>query len=76
MLSHFRILPFVGGILLALFIFAIYKPSKEIIKKYPHPNDAEQMIFKDPNGTCYKYKGNEVNCDANEATLKDYPLQG
>jgi hypothetical protein len=76
MLSHFRVLPFVGGIVLALLIFAIYKPQKQVMYKYPHPSDTDTKYFKDPNGTCYKYKSHEVNCDANEGTLKDYPIQG
>lgn len=54
----------------------IYKPEKQIIRKYPHPSDSTGKVYKDPNGMCYKYATHEVNCDANEATLKDYPIQG
>lgn len=54
----------------------VYKPEKHVIHQYPHPKDASTKIFKDPSGTCYKYTSHEVNCDANEATLKDYPVQG
>lgn len=54
----------------------IYKPQKQVIHQYPHPEDAKTKIFRDPNGTCYKYMSHEVDCNANEATLKDYPIQG
>ena len=54
----------------------IYKPEKQIIHQYPHPSDANGKVFRDPNKTCYKYTTHEVNCDANEETLRDYPVQG
>jgi len=73
--AHFRIIPFVVGIVSALVIFSIYTPSKEIIKQYPHPSETLQKVFRDPNKTCYSYTQHEVSCDANEATLKDYPIQ-
>jgi hypothetical protein len=75
MLNHFRLLPFLAGLAVAFLVFLVYKPQKQVIRQYPHPKDAESKIFKDPNGTCYKYTSHEVNCDANEATLTDYPIQ-
>jgi len=54
----------------------VYKPQKQVIHQYPHPNDSQGKVYKDPNGTCYSYSVHEVDCDANEATLKEYPLQG
>jgi hypothetical protein len=76
MLGHFRLLPFIAGLGVAAIIFLIYKPEKQIIRQYPHPSDADGKIFRDPSKTCYKYTTHEVNCDANEATLRDYPVQG
>ena len=76
MLNHFRVLPFVIGLGLGILVFAFYKPQKQVIHQYPHPEDAKNRVFRDPNGTCYKYLTHEVDCSANEATLKDYPIQG
>ena len=76
MLAHFRLLPFLLGIGLASIVFMVYKPEKQIIHKYPHPIKSENLVFKDHNNTCYKYTSHEVDCDANEATLTDYPVQG
>jgi hypothetical protein len=76
MFDHFRFLPFIAGIGIGIFVSLFYKPEKQIIKQYPHPSEAHEKVFKDPNGTCYKYTSHDVNCDANEATLKDYPVQG
>ncbi len=75
MLGHFRIIPFVAGLAIGVLVFVLYKPQKQVIRQYPHPNDSDKKVYKDPNGTCYKYSVHEVNCDTHESTLKDYPIQ-
>lgn len=76
MFDHFRFIPFISGLAIGVVVSLFYKPEKQIIHQYPHPSEATDKVFKDPNGTCYKYSSHEVDCDANEATLKDYPIQG
>jgi len=76
MIGHFRILPFLVGLVVAGLIFSIYTPEKQVILQYPHPSETSGKIFRDQNKTCYKYSSHEVDCDANEGTLKDYPVQG
>lgn len=76
MLDHFRLIPFLCGIAAASVIFMVYKPEKQVIHQYPHPSKGSDTVFRDMNKACYKYSSHEVDCDANEATLKDYPIQG
>jgi hypothetical protein len=76
MLGHFRLIPFICGIAVASAIFMVYKPEKQIIRQYPHPSSVAEKVFRDMNKACYKYSSHEVNCDSNEGTLKDYPIQG
>jgi len=76
MIAHFRLVPFLLGLGLACIVFLVYKPEKQVIRQYPHPSESKDKIFRDPNMTCYKYTSHEVNCDANEETLRDYPVQG
>jgi len=76
MLSHFRLFPFILGIAIGAIVFSFYKPEKHVIHQYPHPSDASSKTFRDQNQTCYTYTSHEVSCDANEGTLKDYPIQG
>lgn len=76
MLEHFRLLPFIAGIVGGIIVLYVYIPEKTIIRQYPHPSEAETKTFRDPNGICYKYTSHEVDCDKNESTLKDYPIQG
>jgi hypothetical protein len=75
MFDHFRLIPFLLGLFAGVVVLFIYKPEKKEIKKYPHPSEATENIYKDSNGACYKYTSHEVNCDTNEATMKDYPIQ-
>lgn len=76
MISHFRLVPFLAGLVAGFLIYLVYKPEKQEIKQFPHPNDSTDKVFRDKNGTCYKYSVHEVSCDANESTMKDYPIQG
>ena len=50
--------------------------AHETIYKYPHPTTVDALVYKDPNGACYRYKVEQVNCDKNEKNMKEYPLSG
>jgi hypothetical protein len=75
MLNHFELLPFLVGFAIGIVGILLWKDKPRIVIKYPHPSNVQQLTYKDPNGICYKYNAKEVKCDANEATLKPYPLQ-
>ena len=76
MYKHFRLIPFIGGLVAGYLILKFYKPPKQTVMEYPHPNNIKDRVYKDANGVCYSYTSTEVNCDENEATLKQYPLEG
>jgi hypothetical protein len=50
------------------------KPSQNIVYKYPTPETSEKVVYKDKNGVCYTYKAIPVDCDKNEARLRNFPL--
>ncbi len=75
MFSYFEWKPFFVGLLIGLLLLMFFKPAKEVIYKYPHPKTIAQLVYKDHNNACYSYSVSEVDCDKNEGTLKDYPLQ-
>lgn len=74
MLKHFMILPFIGGAVLGFIGIYFLKPEETIVFKYPTPDNAGKITYKDKNGVCYRYKGTAVDCDKNEAKLKTYPI--
>ena len=75
MLRHFRIIPFIAGIIIGLAVLFLYKSPQTITYEYPHPHNVNTRVYRDRNGICYKYNAMEVNCDENESNLKAYPIQ-
>lgn len=74
--KHFKIIPFIAGIVLGMIMIRFVKIEPIKILDYPRPETVKQRVYRDKNGACYKYTSVEVNCDENEATLKPYPIQG
>ena len=76
MLDHFQVFPFVIGIVVGVLMLFFYNPPPTVVYEYPHPHNVNNRVYRDKNNVCYSYTSKEVDCDANEATLKTYPLQG
>uniref|UniRef100_A0A6C0DD19 Uncharacterized protein n=1 Tax=viral metagenome TaxID=1070528 RepID=A0A6C0DD19_9ZZZZ len=76
MLTHFRLIPFLFGLLFGYVVLIWYKAPPIITYEYPHPSNTQQRIYKDTNGVCYSYTATEINCDENESSLRPYPIQG
>lgn len=75
MWQHFEVIPFVVGLSVGVIGLLFYKQPNRIVIKYPHPENAGKITYRDPNGVCYTYTSKEVSCDENEGTLKPFPLQ-
>jgi hypothetical protein len=76
LLKEVKWVPFGLGLLIGVIALHFVKTEPVKIMQYPHPDTVKQRVYRDKNGTCYKYTAMEVNCDENEKTLKPYPLQG
>ena len=74
MLKHIQFIPLVIGLLVGIVAVLFIKPQQNIIYKYPIPDTADKIVYKDKNGVCYKYKATKVECDKNESRLKDFPI--
>ncbi len=74
MLKHIKIIPLIIGLVIGVVGIMVIKPIQNITYKYPNPENAGKIIYKDKNGTCYVYNAKEVDCDKNESRLKDYPI--
>lgn len=74
--DFFHWLPFAIGIAVGVLYVAMGgRGAHEVIYKYPHPSTVDALVYKDPNGACYRYRVQEVNCDKNESKIREYPLQ-
>ena len=75
--AFFHTLPFLIGLAVGIaYIGMGGRGQHEVIYKYPHPTTVDALVYKDPNGACYRYKVEEVSCDKNEGKIKEYPLSG
>jgi len=73
-LNHLQFFPFAVGLMAGIFCVYILKPSPVVITKYPNLENSD-VVYRDRNGTCFKYDTKEVNCDKVEDRIKPYPLQ-
>ena len=69
----FYYIPFLLGIILGIVLVYMYKEEKVIIYDYPKPFD--NKVYTDTNNTSFQYITKEVNCNENEKSLKQYPIQ-
>jgi len=57
-----------------LFIVYIFRPPPQVVVKFPTPYNAGQVLYKDKNDTCYKYKAQKVSCPVQKDLVKPQPL--
>jgi hypothetical protein len=74
MLKHIRIGPLITGLVIGIIAILFIKPQNDVVYKYPSPDNAGKITYKDKNGVCYKYSAKKVDCDSNESRMKEYPL--
>jgi len=58
-------------------IFYVYmiQPKKELVYRFPNPNNVSKLIYEDNNETCYKYKVEEKKCsELNKNEIKSQPI--
>ena len=58
-----------------LFFTYIYSPEKKVIIKWPTPENAGKVIYKDHSDSCYKYKANEIDCPSDKTKIKVNEVQ-
>jgi len=56
---------------LGLLFFYVIAPQKRIIIKYPNPENAGKVVYKDSNENCFKFKAEEVTCPTDKSQIKD-----
>ena len=74
MFQHIRLVPLLIGLVIGIIGILFVKPTQNVIYKYPTPENAGKIVYKDKNDVCYVYKEQQVDCDKNESKLKDFPL--
>ncbi len=73
--NHIQFFPFLAGLAAGIFFVYILKPAPMVVTKYPNLENTADVIYRDRNGTCFKYETKTVDCDKSEDRIKPYPLQ-
>ena len=76
MWERFKILPFLAGLLIGGIIFLGIKPeSKERVVKWPHPENAGKVTYRDRNGLCYTFESQITDCAKVKEHLQTYSFE-
>lgn len=72
LLDKLNIFYFIVSFSIGLFFCYITQPQPEIVIKFPSPNNAGKVTYKDKDGQCYVYKADKVSC--NNHQVKPQPV--
>lgn len=75
MFKYLDPLYFFIGLSIGLFFTYISTPIPEIVIKYPTPENAGKIIYRDNADVCYKYKAKRVECPNDETKIKPLEIQ-
>lgn len=68
---EYFIISFAIGI---LYVYLV-QPKKEIVYRFPNPNNLDKLVYTDKNDNCYKYEVEEKNCtEVNKKDIKIQPI--
>lgn len=76
MWHHLKFLPFIAGLIAGAIVFFGFKPeTKERVIKWPHPNNAGKMTYRDRNGLCYTFEAQIADCAKVKDSLVTYAFE-
>ena len=77
MLERFHILPFLAGLLIAAIIFLGIKPETagDRVVKWPRPENAGKVTYRDRNGVCYTFESQITDCAKVAEKLQNYAFE-
>ena len=69
--------PFWFMISLGVGLLYVYLTTRmpDVVIKYPTPENAGKIVYKDTNDVCYKYRAEKTTCPADITQVKQIPLQ-
>lgn len=73
--DYINVTAFFIALAIGLFFTYIYSPPKKIIIKWPTPETADKIVYRDHADLCYKYNANEVPCPDDKNEIKSNLIQ-
>lgn len=65
---------FAAAFIVSLMYTYLNNKKPDIVIKYPTPENAGRITYKDDAGVCYRYKVIESECPSDHADIKDMPI--
>jgi hypothetical protein len=77
MWHHFKIIYFVAGLIVGGIIFLGLKPETNMdrVVKWPRPENAGKVTYRDRNGLCYTFEAQIADCASVQDKLKTYSFE-
>lgn len=75
MLDYIDPLYFFISLFIGLFVAYVSAPVPDIVIKYPTPENAGKVVYKDDSDVCYKYEAIEVDCPSDKSKISRVGLQ-
>lgn len=73
--KYVRLDYFIVSFAIGILYVYLAQPEKEIVYRFPNPNNLNDLIYKDKSDTCYKYKVEEKKCsELNKDQIKQQPI--
>ena len=73
--NYINIPAFFIALAIGIFLTYVYAPQKKIIIKWPTPENAGKLIYKDNADSCYKYNAKEIPCPDDISMIKTTSIQ-
>lgn len=67
-------LSFILAFAVGLLFCYLTNPKPELVLKFPSPQNAGKITYKDKADGCYKYRAEKVSCPSDAKLVKDQPI--
>ena len=59
---------------LGLLYCYVTKPKPELVVKFPSPQNAGKVVYRNDDDTCFKYEASKVECPRDKNLIKPQPV--
>ena len=66
---------FFAALVVGLLYTYLTSPKGTVIVRYPTPENAGKITYRDEADACYQYKVSPTNCPSDNTMIKQVPLQ-
>lgn len=68
-------LPFFISLFIGFMMCYVLTPPPKIVYKFPTPQNASKVIYRDESENCYKYDVDEVPCPKDKSKITEQPIK-